>query len=106
MNYDMTNTIISPIKEPEIAPLCSREWGWGKERRDRSVSKEGDSSCTNAAGPFGVKPDASSKPSYRIFAPPSNTFNMSESKKQEQDFTKEVDQILPPTTKLAKVSYI
>lgn len=68
------------------------------------MAKEGNTGATSTGDLFGAKPDASSKTTYRIPAPPSINRNMSEQKKQEQDFTKEVDTILPTTTKLAQVS--
>lgn len=109
MNYEGTNKTISPCKESDStppSPLGGRDWGWGKERRHKGPFKER-KEIVNAAEclAFGVT-DASSKPFYRIFVLPSNTQNMSETKKQEQDFTKEVDEILPTTTKLAQVSCI
>lgn len=70
------------------------------------MAKEGNIVSTGTGDLFGAKPDASSKTTYRIPASPSNYRNMSEQKKQEQDFTKEVDAILPTTTKLAQVSSI
>lgn len=109
MIYEPRNNIIS-IHEEAVKAIKTRnrEWGWGTRKgeiQDRGVTKEGN--FTGTAGLFGRQPDASSnlkcKSTYTVFTSPSTTRNMAEPKKQERDFTPEVDAILPETTSLAQV---
>ena len=79
-----------------------RNFGWAQ---DRSITNEGNRRQTGHASLLGwqTRPPSRASP-YKIFSIPVNLRNMAEQKKQERDFTPEVNAIIPETTLLAQVS--
>jgi hypothetical protein len=80
-----------------------RNFGWAnlKEKENRGDAEEGNPKQTDHASLFGwwTRPHTSYKS-------PARTRIMAEQKKQERDFTPEVDVIIPETTALAQVSWV
>jgi hypothetical protein len=85
-----------------VKPITERDFGWAMEK-DRGTAKEGIRKQTGHASVFGWR----TRPqSYNLFSSPAKSRNMAEQKKQERDFTPEVDAIIPETTSLAQVSWV
>lgn len=108
--YEITHNIKSTDEKPEseqvIEPRTKElKFGWGLKSKggDRgSKTKTG----MSHASIFGWTRQAELRsPPQSLFTSPRSTRNMAEHKKQERDYTSEVDAILPELTTLAQVSW-
>ena len=82
----------------------TRNFGWAKaEKKDRGHAEDGNRRQTDHASLFGWR----TRPHQALpYKSPARTRNMAEQKKQERDFTPEVDLIIPETMSLAQVSWL
>jgi hypothetical protein len=94
----------------QVTEMCGRNFGWAKNKqKDRGITEDGIQKQIDHANLSGwqTRPQTSqASSSYKIFSSPSNARNMAEQKKQERDFTPEVDAIIPEATSLAEVSRV
>ena len=81
-----------------------RQFGWAK--KDRGITEDSNHKQTGHASLFGWQTRPRASAPHNMFSSPANTRNMAEQKKQERDFTPEVDAIIPETTSLAQVSWV
>jgi 26S proteasome regulatory subunit N5 len=80
-----------------------RKFGWAnEEKEDRGDAEEGNPKQTDHASLSGWR----TRPHTSSYKSPARTRSMAEQKKQERDFTPEVDIIIPETTALAQVSWV
>jgi len=88
--------------DDSVTETHRRNFGWANKEKDRGYTEEGNPKQIDHASLFGwrTRPHTSS---YKSFA---RTRKMAEQKKQERDFTPEVDAIIPETTALAQVSWV
>ena len=85
--------------------MKTKDFGWAL-KRNRGNTGEGNHKQIDHATLFGWQtrpPSPRASSPYKSFV---NSRNMAEQKKQERDFTPEVDAIIPETTSLAQVSCV
>ncbi|KIM88567.1 hypothetical protein PILCRDRAFT_813522 [Piloderma croceum F 1598] len=87
------------MKDDPVTETHRRNFGWAnKGKEDRGDAEEGHPKQTDHASLFGWR----TRPHTSSYKSPARTRNMAEQKKQERDFTPEVDVIIPEATALAQ----